>query len=474
MAEKKITIEEKHSLKFLLAYNSGQFIDQGAYQAFTFLIFNFYYTVVIKDVFPITLGFIIWSLWNSINDPLLGALSDRTKSKWGRRKPYIVVATVPLCLMMIFLWTPPTGNIGASFAYFLVMICLFDTIYTMYSVNSVSLFPELFQNLEERAKSQMIRQIFTVISLVFATILPTFLIPHINISGQPTEVYLSEYILNGVVLAISFGLVGIIYLKFGLKEREEFSEDHKAAPPLLTSLKYSLKNPAFRVHVIAMLCTWYVYGMLPTIVPLYGRFVLGIEENAFELGLLLGFTFISAAIFTVLWRFVSVKLGVKRTIIISNCTFIILLIPFMFVTDVISAFIAFFLAGVGLAGSMVLGDLIISAVVDADELETGIRREGGYYGINGLIIRFGTIFIFVTISIVLTGVGWKVFDPETVTEQTIFGLRSLMCIFPAIALGIGAIVMSRFPISHEKYKENREKIEKIHEEKRKKLATTSK
>ncbi|GAH15536.1 unnamed protein product, partial [marine sediment metagenome] len=79
-------------------------------------------------------------------------------------------------------------------------------------------------------------------------------------------------------------------------------------------------------------------------------------------------------------------------------------------------------------------DLVLAAVIDEDELTTGIRREGGYYGINALITKLSTILIFLTISIVFTSVGWAVFDPLGTTEQTIFGLRSLMFIFPAIAL----------------------------------------
>jgi len=210
--------------------------------------------------------------------------------------------------------------------------------------------------------------------------------------------------------------------------------------------------------------------MLPTIVPLYGRFVLDIEEHAFELGLLLGTAFISAAIFTVLWRYVAIKLGVKRATLISAATFIITLLPLMFVSDLILAFIAFFIVGIGLSGAITFNDLLISTIVDEDELTTGTRREGGYYGINALIIRLSTIFIMVTIGLVFTNVGWAVFDPAEVTDATIFGLRSLMCIFPGIALAIGLLSMSRFPITKEKYEQLKLDVEKLHEEKKGKLA----
>ncbi len=213
---------------------------------------------------------------------------------------------------------------------------------------------------------------------------------------------------------------------------------------------------------------WYVVGMLPIIAPLYGRFVLGIGEGeAYLLGLLLGLTFISAACFMPLWRYIAVKIGMKKGVMISMVTFIITLSPFMFISDVSTAFFAFIFVGLGLSGAIYFGDILLSAIIDDDELKIGTRRDGGYFGINALITKLSTILVIITISLVFNTVGWAVFDPVA-TEDIILGLRILMFVFPAIALVIGLLVISRFPITKEKYEQIKIEIEKLHAEKREK------
>lgn len=462
MSKKNNKTEEKFSTKKMFAFGVGQFSDAIALQMFTIYIFTFYYAVVGINVNLITLGFILWSIWNAFNDPLLGALSDRTKTRWGRRTPYIMAGIGPLCIIIVLLFTPPTGVEIISFMYFLIVMILFDTFFTMYDLNFCALFPEQFQNLDQRAKASAIKQLFTVVGLIFAFLLPTFIIPDLT-----DKKYITEYMYAAIVMSIIVFIGAIIMIKFGIKERIEFSEDYKTAPPILKSIKFSMKNKSFRIFIIMNVSYWYVVGMLPIIVPLYGKFVLGIGEGeSFLLGLLLGVAFLSAAGFMPLWRFIALKVGMKKGVLLSMGTFLVTLVPFMFISDVPTAFIAFIFVGLGLSGAIYFGDILLSAIIDDDELTTGTRRDGGYFGINALLTKLSTILVILTISFVFNSVGWAVFDPLGTTEQTIFGLRSLIFIFPAIALVIGFLSFIRFPITKEKYEQINIALEKLHAEKK--------
>ena len=180
---------EKPKFSHMLSYGFAQFSDIIAYQSFTLLIFTFYYTNVGLDVDLITWGFIIWSFWNSFNDPLMGYLSDKTHTKWGRRRPWIIASIIPLAIMMVLLFTPPiAGSESAIFIYFIVSICVFELFYTMYNLNQTCLFPEIFLDTDVRIKAMNIKQIIGILGLLVAFLLPTFIIPDLT---DPT--YFSLY-----------------------------------------------------------------------------------------------------------------------------------------------------------------------------------------------------------------------------------------------------------------------------------------
>ncbi len=454
---------EKKTGKIAAMFSFGQIADITAYQSFTLLVFTFYYSVVGINMGLILIGFIIWSVWNMFNDPILGYFSDRTHTKWGRRRPWIMIAFIPLAIIMVFLFTPllPIGSANqiGNFVYFLIIIIVFELFYTMYSLNVTSMFPEIFLSKKERTQANNIRSVYTILGLIVAFILPGLIIPDFTDSA-----YLTEFQIFGVIAGIIVVIAVIIFLKFGPKEKEEFQKDYEKAFSLFNSVKYCVKSKSFRWYIIAEVCNWFVYGMLPIIVPLYAKFVL--DTEGIMTSILLGLTFISAAIFmTVLWKPLVRKMGNKKTWIISMSVWGASLLPLMFISDYISGLIVFFLIGVGLSGSLYIIDLVVSDIVDEDEVATGLRREAGYYGVNAFFLRFSNVLVILAIASVFSGAGWAEYTPNPGID-VIFGLRSLMFIFPAVALIIAIIAITQYPLHGEKLKSIQEKVKEIHEQKK--------
>ncbi len=418
------------------------------------------------DVNLVTVGFVIWSLWNAVNDPLLGLWSDRTKTKWGRRVPFIAAGFIPLSLMMVFLWTPPFGNAELSFIYFLIMIMLFDFLFTMTSLNLTSLFPEMWLEEKERNSANNVRSMFTVVGLIVAFIVPTIFISDLSAATVDAEIVLGEYQFSGVILAIASAMCYGVALKWGVRERAEFGEDSQSVPKWGEAFKHTLGNKTFQWYLVTNLCVWYVFGLIPTIVPLYGQFVLGIGAGeSIMLGLLLAAAFISAAIFVNLWKYLINRWDdLRKTWISAMVLWAVSLAVFLFVTDVTIALVIFAINGIGLAGNLQLRDLVIAHIIDEDEVSTGVRREGAFFGVNALIMRLSVIFMFVSIALVFNNVGWAVFDPYP-GEDTILGLRVLLGIFPALALLLGAAAMSRFQLTGEQWRSVKEQRDQLHKKK---------
>ena len=313
-----------------------------------------------------------------------------------------------------------------------------------------------------RAAGAILGIVTIIIGLVFAFILPGLFIPDYL---DPNN--LSNYALFGVTIMIIIIVVGLIFLKFTPKERPEFQQDHKDIPGFFSSFISTLKSKSFRWAIPAFIGDFFVDSILPTIIPLYGKYILGLE--GLMLSVLLLMAFLAAALsITFLWKRLANKYGVRKMWMISSAFWMATLAPLMFDLDIIGAFIVFFLVGIGLGGSLYSKDLIVSDIIDEDEVKTGTRRDASYFGNYIFFLRVGYLFVFSAIGMVFTNVGWRIHepDPSLITAEQIFGLKALAFIFPAIALTIIILAMWRYPLHGDYLKEIKTKLVKIHEEKK--------
>ena len=452
---KNLKYETKLSTR--IAYGFGTLADNLSLQNFTFLGFSFYFTVVGLPVWVVSIGYIIYSIWDAIDDPLIGVLSDRTKTRWGRRRPWIWLATIPLCLLMIFIWTPPIGNDVLTFIYYVLILVIFDLVFTTYTVNFNGLWPEMFLTDEDRASVGIWRSIFTILGLIFAFLLPEVFIGDI-ISATP-----DKYVLNGAVAAIIVLITIVIMLIWGCFERKEFSKDVEGAPNWKESYKITFKNKSFMIYSGIALAIFIVYGMLPIMMPIYAESILGSSDP----GLIILVGLLTSAAFTPLWMKLRNKWGVRKSYMYSVIFWAGSLFLFMFASNEVTGYIFVIVVGIGLGGSMYLYDQGLAEVIDDDEVRSGInvRREGAYYGVVALFNRLSGAINLLVIAIVFSGTGWGEWEFRDESAAPIT-LRLLLIAWPIIILLVAFVLLYYWPIHGERLKENKRKLAELHEKKR--------
>lgn len=446
------------------AFGSGSFAQWFINSAFNTWVFAFYFTAVKLPVTYIMGAYILWTIWNAVNDPLIGYLSDRTHTRWGRRKPYILIGTIPIIIIEIILWLPPTTSYFITFIYLLIMLICYDTFYSMVALPYDSLFPELYTSVKDRAEVNTIKQILATIGMLCAFLLPGIFI------GELTKK--TGYLINGIVTSTIVGIALLFSLKYGVIEREEFTLDHQHGFSFIEGLKYTFKNKGFVLYTLMFFLYEYVLLLMATVIPLYAEHVLQVEST-FQTSLLLGIMFIMGVVTVLIWQKLDVKLGSRKAYAISIIAYLFAGIPLLFIDSFISAILVVSIMGLGFGGMLYFIYLIIADVIDEDELESGVRREGTFFGITNFFMRLAMILSIVTVSLVFTSTGWETYEPNP-NVNVILGLRLLVFLFPTIALILTLLCLYYYPYPKERVDKIKVKLEALHKQKMEKVKSQQK
>jgi GPH family glycoside/pentoside/hexuronide:cation symporter len=374
-----------------ILYSSGSLATALSYQAFATYIQFLYIDILGLKAAWVGLAWSVYGLWNAINDPMAGYWSDRTQTRWGRRIPWIAALFLPLSLTFHFLWLPPASLVSTAgrglLFYFLALVLIFDLLWTIVVMNWTALFPEMVPDERQRANVSAWRQIFSLIGLLVGVALPPIL------AGEDWSDRGMMSLLLSLVTALSFGLSLL-----GSRERSEFRQDMPL--PLREALKATLQNRDFLFFLGANLMIQFLFLALTSTVPFYTKYVLRIQSElpvtglgitldvGMQNSLFLGSAFIVALPAMPLWTAISHRSGAWTALRLACLSTAASLLLFFWANDFYTGLICVVVFGLSLAGLMMLSDLLIAELVDADELTTGTRREGLYFGMNGLVIRF--------------------------------------------------------------------------------------
>jgi len=251
---------------------------------------------------------------------------------------------------------------------------------------------------------------------------------------------------------------------WGSKEKKEFGVEK--ALPFTQALKYSLKNRSFITYVLASFLVQLSFTMLIACLPFYTKYVLkGTDQDNTKMLLPI---FLVAFATILIWKKITDKFGAKKAFRIAIITFSIAIIPLFFIDNITTGMIVSAFLGIGLAGLNFLFDVLLSDIIDEDELKTGVRREGMYFGMQGFIVRISLSIQAIMISSVLTSTGYNA-ELKVQPSSVALGIRSLISIIPIISLALAFISISFYPLYGKKLTEIKASLEMLHKIKMEKL-----
>ena len=250
-----------------LLYSAGSLGVALSYQAFSAYIQFLYIDTLGVRAAWIGLVWALYGLWNAVNDPLVGYWSDRTRSRWGRRVPWMAGSLLPLLITFYLLWLPGGGTDWSELSllfYFLFIVLLFDFFWSVYVMNWTALFPEMAQGESQRAGVSAQREVFSIFGLLVGVALPPLL------AGADWS---NRGSMAALLTAVTF--VSLLLGLLGSRERPEFAA--APSPSFRESIRLTLGNRNFIIFLAANLMIQYVFLAMASSIPFYAKYVLHIQ-----------------------------------------------------------------------------------------------------------------------------------------------------------------------------------------------------
>ncbi|MDD6729142.1 MAG: MFS transporter [Eubacteriales bacterium] len=382
-----------------------------------------------------------YTFLDAIDNPVYGFLSDRTRTPYGRRRPWLIIGAPLLVLCYIMFFNPPQAiQQGSPFAYVTLMYMLTGTLDSLINANYGALFPELFKSEQERAKTNAIRQVFQLIAMVLSIALTPVITDAIGFSNT----------------AIIYGIIAVAVIWFmATGAHEDMSAMEKPKPKFFGSILAVVKNPKFWKYGITNAAFAAALSLVQAGVPFYVKYYLG-RADGLSSTILLGVSIISAIVFIPVWFKIIKKFTVMPSWRAAFAVIAFGILPLYFTSTLPAAVAVCVLLGFGMAGVQASMDLVSAKILDEDAKKYGVQREGMYSSLLGVLNKASGLFVSAGYLIVDKIYGFESGDvPGNAPGEA---SRFLMVLFPSILL-IAALLLSFWL----KFKDDDSKNEDIEE-----------
>ncbi len=389
------------------------------------------------------IAILVGKFWDAVTDPMVGFLSDRTRTRWGRRRPYFLFGAPLLLLASWYFFSSPdfSANQTAGFIWATVFLCLLNTAYTIVNIPYGSLTPDLTKDFKERTTLNGYRFSFAVIGTILGAAIVQ---PIVDLVGDPHTGFSIVGLVFGVVMA------GTILLTFfNVRESKEAMAERpkeKFFPTFLAVFKNKVYMKLAAVYTMNLAALTFVQ----TILVYYFKYIYHDEGmTTIALLLLLGVAMICVPLSVL----VAKKLGKKRTyqlallILAVSCLLIFFFAHTIGMTFTLGVMV---FAGVGIGFGYVPPFAMLPDVVEVDAVQSKARKDGAFYGMWTFFSKIG-----VALAGALTGMflGLAKYEADAVvqTDATILTIRLLIGIVPALIFLGGIFLIRNYSLDEQTY-----------------------
>ncbi len=418
--------------------------------------FLLYFLTDVAGVSPAWAGTILLvnKIWDSINDPIVGMLSDRIRTRWGRRRPWFLFGAMPFGVTYFLMWlVPPFSEMGRV-AYYLVVSLLLDVAFTVVNVPYTALTAEMTRDYDERTSLNNYRFAFSIGSGLLAAV------THPMIVGA----FPNDPPMGYIVSALIWGVLSTVPFFFAFAGTFERHVEEQAEPlPFWQGLRTAFDNVAFRYVAGIYLLSWLVVQTVQAVIIYFLTYWMGQGDLMAPVVLAVQG---SAIIWLFIWSAVSRRVGKKGVYYIGMVFWIAVELALFAVQQTWPAWTVIVLgvlAGVGVATAYLVPWSMLPDVVELDELETGRRREGLFYGFFVLLQKLGLALGLFLVGQVLNWTGY-ITPPhgsaEIVTQpaSALLAIRIMVGPVPAVILVAGIVLVYLFPITKESHQRTLEEL----------------
>jgi len=447
-----------------MAYGAGDLGPAITANILAFFLLYFFTSVAGMNAALAGSLLLISKIWDAVNDPIVGMWSDRTRSgKWGRRYPWMLWGAIPFGITFFLQWivpkfsSDPATNQTGLFWYYIAVAIVFNTFYTIVNLPYTALTPELTQDYNERTSLNSFRFTFSIGGSILSLILAQVIFASVADAAQ-------RYLVLGGICAV-LSTIPLYWCVFGTRARSvEVAQHHltssveEPAPlPYLQQMRIVFSNRPFLFVIGIYLCSWLGVQITAAILPYFVVNWLGQPSSIFTaVALAVQGT---ALVMLFVWSAVSARVGKKAVYFMGMVIWIIAQAGLFFLQPSQSGLIfpLAIMAGVGVSTAYLIPWSMMPDVIELDELNTGQRREGVFYGFMVLLQKIGLAIGLFLVGQALNAAGFiesAAGEPAPIQpDSALLAIRLAIGPIPTVALVLGLVLAYFYPITREVHAE---------------------